>query len=186
MPARSYYNSNITATATTDTRYTLTYNKGELGTEVFNFPTKEAANEFLHKINPPDLFVQSAYLDDPEGLRHITYNPFFSLAAFEYALREKRWEDGYYRRTGRQWKDRNSEALPGDEKLDHAACLRLLGLLPGFTHDELRKAYRLAIQLNHPDKVAPLADEFKVLAERRTRMINEAYARLLAMVSKAA
>jgi len=34
--------------------------------------------------------------------------------------------------------------------------------------------------MNHPDKVATMATEFTVLAERRSRMINQAYERLRA------
>jgi preprotein translocase subunit Sec63 len=45
---------------------------------------------------------------------------------------------------------------------------------PG-TEDELRKAYKALIVQYHPDKVAHLAAEFRELAERRTRQINEAY-----------
>jgi hypothetical protein len=32
--------------------------------------------------------------------------------------------------------------------------------------------------MNHPDKVASLSDEFKILAERRTKQINQAHSKL--------
>jgi DnaJ-domain-containing protein 1 len=43
---------------------------------------------------------------------------------------------------------------------------------------ELATAYRAAIKMNHPDKVAALAAEFKTLAETRTKVINQAYSKL--------
>jgi len=147
---------------------------GDLGGRVFNFASAEQAEAYLQQ-NPPELTDLSVYLDDHrEGLRHITYNTFFCPGVYAYALREKQWEDGYYRRTGRHWKDRGRD----DNDLGREACLRLLGLEPGFTPRELVTAYRAAIKLNHPDKVAALADEFKTLAEARTRLINEAYSKL--------
>jgi hypothetical protein len=50
-----------------------------------------------------------------------------------------------------------------------------LGMAGPGTEDELRKAYKALIVQYHPDKVAHLAAEFRELAERRTRQINEAY-----------
>ena len=155
---------------------TLTYNMADLGGRVFNFERVEQAEAYLQQ-NPPELTDLSVYLDDHrEGLRHITYNTFFCPGVYAYALREKQWEDGYYRRTGRHWKEHPREADTAE--LDREACLRLLGLEPGFTPSELATAYRVAIKMNHPDKVAALADEFKTLAEARTKLINQAYSTL--------
>ena len=50
-----------------------------------------------------------------------------------------------------------------------------LGLPGPVGEDELRRAYKALIVQYHPDKVAHLAIEFRELAERRTREINEAY-----------
>ena len=166
----------------------LTYNRGDLGDEVFAFPTEQQVRDYLYKGNPPDLLVRSAYLD-VAGCRHIVLNPFFWPGGYDHAVADKNWKDGYYRRTGRVWNgtdeggghgNRNPESDPPEEgeDLDYDACLRLLGLQTGFTPTELTKAYRAAIKLNHPDKVAAMATEFKVLAERRSRMINQAYEKL--------
>ena len=40
---------------------------------------------------------------------------------------------------------------------------------------EAKKAYRALLVQYHPDKVAHLANEFKALAETRTRAIVEAW-----------
>ncbi len=43
------------------------------------------------------------------------------------------------------------------------------------TKAEIKKAYRAMAKKYHPDKVASLGDEFKELAERKFKDINEAY-----------
>jgi hypothetical protein len=161
---------------------------GELGDQVYYFNSESEAKRFLHKDNPPDLLVRSVYLD-VDGAQHFTPNCFFWPAGYDYAVEEKRWRDGYYRRTGRVWNEdecgRNGgkSQPPGggndDKDLDYDGCLRLLGLRPGFTEKELKEAYREEIKRSHPDKVASMAEEFKMLAERRTQQINQAYAKLL-------
>lgn len=42
--------------------------------------------------------------------------------------------------------------------------------------DEVRRAYRAEMAKYHPDKVAALGDELKVVAERKSKEINAAYA----------
>ncbi|RKH60680.1 J domain-containing protein [Corallococcus aberystwythensis] len=51
----------------------------------------------------------------------------------------------------------------------------VLGIERGTPKDEARKAFRTLIAQYHPDKVAHLAPEFHVLAERRTRDILDAW-----------
>lgn len=59
-----------------------------------------------------------------------------------------------------------------DEKRD---AYEILGLGPGASLNEIVRAYRKLVQEYHPDKVAHLAPEFRDLAERRMKEINEAY-----------
>lgn len=65
------------------------------------------------------------------------------------------------------------EPPPPPEKKDAWA---VLGIAPGTSKDEARRAFRALIAQYHPDKVAHLAPEFHALAERRTREILEAWA----------
>jgi hypothetical protein len=40
---------------------------------------------------------------------------------------------------------------------------------------ELKKRYFELLKMNHPDKVASLGNDFKILAEKKTKAINSAY-----------
>ena len=55
----------------------------------------------------------------------------------------------------------------------------LLGTAPSSTNDQVRHAYREKIAQYHPDKVASLGAELRVLAEAKTKEINEAYHRIM-------
>jgi DnaJ like chaperone protein len=54
----------------------------------------------------------------------------------------------------------------------------ILGVQPGATELEIRRAYQAVVQQYHPDQVAHLGIELKELAETRTKEINGAYAAL--------
>ncbi len=56
---------------------------------------------------------------------------------------------------------------------------QVLGVPEGSSRDEITAAYHRMAQMNHPDKVAGMAPEFRQLAERRMREINAAYAMLI-------
>lgn len=47
------------------------------------------------------------------------------------------------------------------------------------TKEELKKKYHELLKQNHPDKVAALSPEFRKLADKKTKQINEAYEKLL-------
>jgi hypothetical protein len=56
-----------------------------------------------------------------------------------------------------------------------ALALKTLGLAADAQSDEISAAYRRLAQMYHPDKVAGLAPEFQVLADKRMKEINAAY-----------
>jgi hypothetical protein len=46
------------------------------------------------------------------------------------------------------------------------------------THEELKSRYHELLKQSHPDRVASMGPEFRKLAEKKTKEINEAYAKL--------
>ncbi|WP_224363622.1 J domain-containing protein [Hyalangium versicolor] len=54
----------------------------------------------------------------------------------------------------------------------------ILGIAPGTSRDEARRAFRTLVAQYHPDKVAHLAPEFQELAERKTRELLQAWEQL--------
>ena len=54
----------------------------------------------------------------------------------------------------------------------------ILGVSPMATEDEIKQAYRQLAAQYHPDKVTHLGEEFKTLAEKRFKEIQEAYQEL--------
>ena len=72
-----------------------------------------------------------------------------------------RWESG----------DRSTDRTAKTKKTPYDA----LGVPPSASLDEIKQAYRRLANQYHPDKVSHLGDEFKMLAEKRFKEIQEAY-----------
>ena len=79
----------------------------------------------------------------------------------------------------RQQKRREQEepkkAAPNNKAT--ATAEEIFEIPPGsvLTKSELKKRYFELLKQNHPDKVASLGNDFKVLAEKKTKAINSAY-----------
>lgn len=54
----------------------------------------------------------------------------------------------------------------------------VLGISKHATSDEIKQAYRHLVSQYHPDKVSHLGEEFRLLAEKRFKEIQEAYQEL--------
>ncbi len=69
------------------------------------------------------------------------------------------------------------EQPPAQNPPDKAAATwhEVLKVPPGATVEEIRQSYKSLMQQYHPDKVAALGEELKVLAEQKSREINAAY-----------
>ncbi len=55
----------------------------------------------------------------------------------------------------------------------------VLGVRPGASSEEIKKAYRELANKYHPDKVDHLGEEFKALAAKRFKQIQSAYEALI-------
>lgn len=51
----------------------------------------------------------------------------------------------------------------------------VLKVPPDATAEEIRRSYQVLMQQYHPDKVAALGEELKLLAEQKSKEINAAY-----------
>ncbi len=71
---------------------------------------------------------------------------------------------------------RDGEAPSGNEEKDP---LKILGVKPGASPDEIKAAYRKAVAKYHPDKVTHLGNEFQEMAHRKVVAIQRAYESLM-------
>jgi hypothetical protein len=79
----------------------------------------------------------------------------------------------------RETSDRHSPPPPNDtEESSPRSPYEVLGITASATIEEVKAAYRRLAKMYHPDRVADLGPEFGVLAERRMKEINAAYAQL--------
>lgn len=70
--------------------------------------------------------------------------------------------------TGRQAREEDKQNDPH----------RVLGVSKNASQDDIRHAYKHLAAKYHPDKVAHLGEEFRTLAEKRFKEIQEAYQKL--------
>jgi DnaJ-domain-containing protein 1 len=70
----------------------------------------------------------------------------------------------------------SERARPEPTARTESEHLVVLGLKPGFSQDDLRRAYRARVAEYHPDRVASLGPKLKRLAEEETKRITAAYA----------
>lgn len=77
-------------------------------------------------------------------------------------------------------KQEQKKEVPKKEKISSLSAEALFEFSPGqkITQDQLKKKYLQLLKQNHPDKVASLGEDFKILAEKKTKEINAAYEKL--------
>lgn len=59
--------------------------------------------------------------------------------------------------------------------LDEKKAFAILEISPEVSNDDIKRAYLSKIKEYHPDKVENLGKEIRLLAEQKTKEINEAY-----------
>lgn len=62
-----------------------------------------------------------------------------------------------------------------NESININTAFQIIGIKNNSTVDEIKSAYKQKLKEYHPDKVANLGMELKVLAEKKTKEINESY-----------
>lgn len=58
-------------------------------------------------------------------------------------------------------------------------CYEVLGIEPGAPEQAVKEAYRERMMEYHPDKVSHLGEALQILAEEKSKLINEAYQTIL-------
>jgi len=106
------------------------------------------------------------------------------LLRYLHGLKKKSQAFQYYDQTGQKKSRDNGSGTgsnhtqPGDHQQGASSPwdpYRILGVERGASQESIKKAFRQLAGKYHPDKVAYLGDEFRVLAEKRFKEIQRAY-----------
>ena len=137
----------------------------------------------LYVISPydllPDFIIGPGWLDDLILVGVLWY--------FLYALKKKRTAFQQFHRQNDQFHRRNQGDKYYEKDQFHSDSFesstlkdpyRILGLEKTATDAEIKQAYRHLASKYHPDKVEHLGEEFRILAEKRFKEIQEAYQKL--------
>jgi len=135
----------------------------------------------LYIISPydllPDFFVGLGWIDDLIILGGLYWYHFF----YRPAKAKARYENAYRQEgQGRQSKtyNENQKDAQKDERFSRRDPYDILGVNRHASAGEIKNAYRKLANKYHPDKVDHLGEEFKKLAEKKFKDIQEAYQKL--------
>jgi uncharacterized membrane protein YkvA (DUF1232 family) len=134
----------------------------------------------IYILNPydivPDLLIGWGWLDDLVILG-------FLLRYFYTQKKKREAFQKYYRNSQSAYNDNNRTAGENQYRSHDNEQqtfkpwdpYRILGVDNGASQETIKKAFRQLAGRYHPDKVAHLGDEFRVLAEKRFKEIQRAY-----------
>lgn len=129
----------------------------------------------LYAVSPydffPDFFVGLGWIDDLIILGLIWW--YF----FIYRKRSPGYQGHSGRRQGGS-RDYGREGAFGNQATESRDAYTVLGVDRNASTDEVKKAYRQLASKYHPDKVLHLGEEFRELAEKRFKEIQEAFREL--------
>jgi DnaJ like chaperone protein len=139
----------------------------------------------LYALSPydilPDFLIGWGWLDDLVILG--------LLGRYLYRLKRKKNSFQYrYQESQRSYKNDTRQGFSGkksyagntrdEDETYKTDAYAVLGVERNASVEEIKKAYRQLVNRYHPDKVAHLGDEFKELAEKRFKEIQQAYQEL--------
>ena len=124
----------------------------------------------------PDMIVGWGWIDDLVILG-------FLWRYLHRLKKQKRYQSDKNTHSGHNYSDtdRENSSRSNTHAQDSAASLNpyeILGIESDSSQDDIKRAYRQLAGKYHPDKVEHLGDEFKVLAEKRFKKIQQAYQEL--------
>ena len=137
----------------------------------------------LYVISPydilPDFFAGLGWIDDLIVLGILYWYHFI----YRRAKMRARYEEAYHQEgegTKREYyQEEQQQKAQTDRRFSKRDPYQILGVEKGAPLNEVKAAYRKLAIKYHPDKVNHLGDEFKVLAEKRFKEIQEAYQELV-------
>ena len=124
----------------------------------------------------PDFLAGLGWLDDLVILGLLFRYLYLQKKKLEYGqANADRHQQGEYAKG--QQRHGGSDGAGDSEKasFENNDPYAVLGVSPAASEDEIKSAYRKLVSKYHPDKVSHLGDEFKQLADRRFKEIQEAY-----------
>lgn len=122
----------------------------------------------LYALSPydlvPDFIVGVGWIDDLIILGLLGWYHFI------YRRKKYRYQQNHQRY--RQSTEANQGGFKEDESFNPH---QILGIKKDAPSEEIKAAYKRLANLYHPDKVTHLGEEFKILAEKKFKEIQEAY-----------
>ena len=137
----------------------------------------------LYVLSPFDLLPEAlvgpiGWLEDA-----ITVGLLYWYFIYRPAKMRSQFKQAYYRKgegTKREYyQEEQQQKAQTDGRFSTRDPYEILGVERGASLNEVKAAYRKLAVKYHPDKVDHLGDEFKVLAERKFKEIQEAYQELV-------
>jgi len=123
----------------------------------------------LYTLSPydlfPDLIIGWGWIDDLAVLGLLWW--------YLSRYRKKR-----YRYEGPSQEREQPSGGPREQEFSQKNAYSVLGVGRDASPEEIKRAFRRLANKYHPDKVSHMGDEFRELAERRFKEIQEAYQKL--------
>ena len=137
----------------------------------------------LYVISPydilPDFFAGLGWIDDLIILGVLYWYHFiYRRGKMRAQSKQTYYQEGEGTK-GEYYQEEQQQKAQTGQRFSKRDPYDLLGVSKAASQDEIRRAYRKLIVKYHPDKVDHLGDEFRVLAERRFKEIQEAYQELV-------
>ena len=98
---------------------------------------------------------------------------------FSSSSNKKHQQQDNKKSSSKSSKQQKSKTIREPESDELLADLNFFDLTKDYSAAELKAVRNAKLKENHPDKVAHMDDEIKDLAQKRTKRINDVYARLL-------
>jgi DnaJ like chaperone protein len=127
----------------------------------------------------PDFLMGWGWLDDIIFL-YVLWRVFKTFVQkpsdFQNFYDQSRYSSQYNKESSQKDTHETHRFQEGDASKDPHA---VLNVSKDASQEDIKKAYRELANKYHPDKVNHLGDEFKILAEKRFKEIEEAYRKLV-------